>query len=306
MMLFFIIFISFSFPLVSAQVSDDYAQGAFSGYVDVLINAMVPLFIYLMVDYDFEEDSSKTLAQLLRSLVLLVHVGLQQELAFMFSIFKIPNFMRILQHIVIGLMGLGVIGNFIMFFKVESTQIEKEKPKKIDSTDDLENKLLNKLNAAIQTFFEANVKKQIQTLEEKVNILEENIETLEENVRTQIKIFEENVENKINLLEESVEKRIQILAKSVEVLEENIGILENNIKDLAEYVRNQIKLLKESVEKQIQPLEKSVETLEKRVGNVETKFQTLEEKFKSLEKRAEILEKKNITIKRTRNSKNCN
>src|SRR4051794_25842221 len=113
MFFFLIIFITLLCPIVMAQVSNDYTFEAFSGYIDVLINFMVPLLIFLIVDYEYE---SKIFVRLSRSLVFFINVAIQQELAFIFSPFKVSNFIKSLQHIVISLLGIEIIGNFIIFF----------------------------------------------------------------------------------------------------------------------------------------------------------------------------------------------
>jgi hypothetical protein len=59
---FFAIIITFLCPLVSAQLpNNDYSLEAFSGYFDVLINFMVPFVIFVIVDYDYDDEGSKIL-----------------------------------------------------------------------------------------------------------------------------------------------------------------------------------------------------------------------------------------------------
>ncbi|POG58046.1 hypothetical protein GLOIN_2v1734207 [Rhizophagus irregularis DAOM 181602=DAOM 197198] len=50
MFYFFIIFISFLRPFVSAQLSNDYTQEEFSSYINVLIGFMVSFVIFVLVD----------------------------------------------------------------------------------------------------------------------------------------------------------------------------------------------------------------------------------------------------------------
>lgn len=84
----FIIFITFLCPFVSAQLPDnDYSIEALSSYFDVLINFIVPFIIFVIVDYDFDEEGSKKVSQLVKSLIYFVIVGIQQELAFIFTEF---------------------------------------------------------------------------------------------------------------------------------------------------------------------------------------------------------------------------
>ncbi len=67
----FFIFISFLCPFVSAQVSDDYAQEAFSGYIDVVIGLMVPLFVFLFVS----DESGEYMRALIISAIYFLIVG---------------------------------------------------------------------------------------------------------------------------------------------------------------------------------------------------------------------------------------
>ncbi|CAG8677336.1 23168_t:CDS:10 [Rhizophagus irregularis] len=46
---------------ISAQVSNDYSQEQFSSYIDVLIGFMVPFVIFILADYEYDDDGSKTL-----------------------------------------------------------------------------------------------------------------------------------------------------------------------------------------------------------------------------------------------------
>jgi hypothetical protein len=124
MSFFFTIFITFLCPFVSAQLPEnDYSQEAFSGYFDVLINFMVPFVIFVMVDFDYDKEGSKTVAQLVRSLIYFLLVGMQQELAFTFSSVKVSNFIKVLQHILVALLLIEIIGEFTLSITKEKSSI---------------------------------------------------------------------------------------------------------------------------------------------------------------------------------------
>ncbi|PKY50986.1 hypothetical protein RhiirA4_467780 [Rhizophagus irregularis] len=270
----FIIFITFLCPFVSAQVSaDDYAQEAFSGYIDVLINFMVPLIIFAIVDYEYDDDGSSTLVYLTRSIVFFVNVGIQQELAFIFSpVRKVSNIIKILQHIVVVLYGIRIIGNFYIFFKTK-TKTEEEK---------VEKKFIKQIFVLKQA-----LKEIVKAQNEQIQIVKQ---TLEDSFKTQIqtlkKSFEENAQKQIQALkksfEESVQKKIQPLKKSIE---ENIQTLKQS---LEEGIRTLEQSFGESIKAQIQTLEENINKnfLLKRV--YQPKFQILEERVKTLEQKIEI------------------
>jgi hypothetical protein len=110
---FIIIIITFLCPFVSALLpDDDHSDESFSGYFDFLIGSTVPFIAYIIVEY-----SSVDVAQLVRSLVYLIIVGVQQELAFTFSSVEVSNFIKILQHILVALLLFGIIGEFLLTFK---------------------------------------------------------------------------------------------------------------------------------------------------------------------------------------------
>src|SRR4051794_39468439 len=99
MSFYFIVFITFLCPFVSAQLPDnDYSFEAFSGYFDILINLLVPFLVFIIVDYDYDEAGSKLIAQLTRSLMYFVIIGLQQEIAYTYSPDNVSNPVKILQH----------------------------------------------------------------------------------------------------------------------------------------------------------------------------------------------------------------
>ncbi|RIA88845.1 hypothetical protein C1645_739093 [Glomus cerebriforme] len=209
-MFFFIILIVFSFPFVSAQVSADYTQEAFSGYIDVLINFIVPFIVFVIVDYDNDENGSKPLACLARIFAFLINIGLQQELAFIFSPIKIPNFIKILQHIVICLIGFLFIGNCIIFFNIYKIKITESDP-----FDELEeNQTEEDFATKLQTF-ETN----FQILEARLNFLEQKVTPLpnkievEENQTRPISSFYKSAETVIFAPGSNIIKRLKILGK---------------------------------------------------------------------------------------------
>ncbi|GES85101.1 hypothetical protein GLOIN_2v1471670 [Rhizophagus clarus] len=118
MFYFFIIFVSFFCPFVSAQVSNDYTS---TGFIDVLISFMVPFVIFLLADYEYSDGS----ACLSRSFVYLINIGIQQEISFIITSIKLSNSIKILQHIVTGLMGLHVILN-IIYYIISNRNIRKD------------------------------------------------------------------------------------------------------------------------------------------------------------------------------------
>src|SRR6266542_1830678 len=133
MSFFFFIFISFLCPFASAQLSNDYAQAAFSGYIDVLINIIVPLFIFLIAD----DESHDVIRAFTQSALSFAIVGLQQELAFMFSSVKVSNFIKILQHILISLTVIRVIVQFIISVHVLRKHHEFQGYKEFQSYQEL-------------------------------------------------------------------------------------------------------------------------------------------------------------------------
>ncbi|RGB40742.1 hypothetical protein C1646_663619 [Rhizophagus diaphanus] len=152
MSLFFTIFITFLCPFVSAQLPEnDYSQEAFSGYFDVLINFMVPFVIFVMVDFDYDKEGSKIVAQLVRSLIYFLLVGMQQELAFTFSSVKVSNFIKVLQHIVVALLLIEIIGEFILSITKEKSSTRNPlNNKKSSSTHERKvEPLLNKSESKI-------------------------------------------------------------------------------------------------------------------------------------------------------------
>src|SRR5688572_9032116 len=88
----FLIFMIFTFILcsfVSAQeFNNQKSENALSDLVDVLVTVMVPLILYVTVDYTYDKKS-KSLVNLVNSLVFFIIVGLQQEIAFIISPDKI-------------------------------------------------------------------------------------------------------------------------------------------------------------------------------------------------------------------------
>ncbi|CAB4394368.1 unnamed protein product [Rhizophagus irregularis] len=271
--LFFIIFITFLCPFVSAQVSaDDYAQKAFLGYIDVLINFMVPLIIFVIVDYEYDDYGSSTLVYLTRSIVYFVNICIQQELAFIFSpVRKVSNFIKILQHIVVVLFGIEIIGNFYIFFKTK-TKTEEEKVEK-------------EFKKQILVIKQA-LKEIVKAQNEQIKIVKQ---TLEDSFKTQIqtlkKSFEENTQKQIQALkkslEVSVQKKIQPLKKS---FEEHVQTFKQSFE---EGIRTIEQSFGESIKTQIQTLEENLNKnfLLKRV--YQPKFQILEGRVKTLEQKIE-------------------
>ncbi|CAG8616544.1 uncharacterized protein OCT59_027823 [Rhizophagus irregularis] len=269
----FIIFITFLCPFVSAQVSaDDYAQKAFLGYIDVLINFMVPLIIFVIVDYEYDDYGSSTLVYLTRSIVYFVNICIQQELAFIFSpVRKVSNFIKILQHIVVVLFGIEIIGNFYIFFKTK-TKTEEEKVEK-------------EFKKQILVIKQA-LKEIVKAQNEQIKIVKQ---TLEDSFKTQIqtlkKSFEENTQKQIQALkkslEVSVQKKIQPLKKS---FEEHVQTFKQSFE---EGIRTIEQSFGESIKTQIQTLEENLNKnfLPKRV--YQPKFQILEERVKTLEQKIE-------------------
>jgi hypothetical protein len=134
MSFFFIIFIiTFLCPFVSALLPDnDYSIELFSGYFDLLISSAFPFIAFLIVDYDYDEEGSKGVAQLVRSLIYFVIVGMQQELAFKFSSVEISNSIKILQHVVVALLLIGIIGEFRLFFETGETKFNPGEKKELN------------------------------------------------------------------------------------------------------------------------------------------------------------------------------
>jgi hypothetical protein len=234
---------------------------------------MVPLIIFAIVDYEYDDDGSSTLVYLTRSIVFFVNVGIQQELAFIFSpVRKVSNIIKILQHIVVVLYGIRIIGNFYIFFKTK-TKTEEEK---------VEKKFIKQIFVLKQA-----LKEIVKAQNEQIQIVKQ---TLEDSFKTQIqtlkKSFEENAQKQIQALkksfEESVQKKIQPLKKSIE---ENIQTLKQS---LEEGIRTLEQSFGESIKAQIQTLEENINKnfLLKRV--YQPKFQILEERVKTLEQKIEI------------------
>ncbi|CAB5365741.1 unnamed protein product [Rhizophagus irregularis] len=76
-----------------------------------------------MVDFDYDKEGSKTVAQLVRSLIYFLLVGMQQELAFTFSSVKVSNFIKVLQHILVALLLIEIIGEFTLSITKEKSSI---------------------------------------------------------------------------------------------------------------------------------------------------------------------------------------
>jgi Skp family chaperone for outer membrane proteins len=189
-----IIFISFLSPFVSARVSDEAVQEIFSSYVDTLIGCIVPFFVFAMIDYEYDNNGSRTLACLARSIVYLINIGVQQEIAFAISSVKISNFIKILQHVVTGFIGLEVVLNFIIYIFLSTKPNEKE-----ENYKKVFNNQLQKLKSKIQTL-KKNVEKDIRMVKENIKKHEIDFKTFKSNYET----FEKDVKKRLKTLEDSV------------------------------------------------------------------------------------------------------
>jgi hypothetical protein len=287
---YFIIFITFLFPFVSAQLPDnDYSLDAFSGYFDILINFLVPFLIFVIVDYDYDDTSSTPIAQLARSIIYFVIIGLQQEIAYAFSPDNVSTTVKVLQHIIISLMLFGIIAEFILVMKTRGADnnqsSDNEEEERFES-------LKRQLRKQLQTFkrsLEKGINSQIEnlkkTLEENFNI---KIQALEDNINYKYQILVENINNHFQILVENIENRIQTLIESINKQLENLREeLEKQIQALKEEFEKHIKKLKEKFEEQFQKQTKSLNELR---SEYEGKVETLEERVKTLE------EKMGITI----------
>uniref|UniRef100_U9SL42 Uncharacterized protein n=1 Tax=Rhizophagus irregularis (strain DAOM 181602 / DAOM 197198 / MUCL 43194) TaxID=747089 RepID=U9SL42_RHIID len=225
----FIIFITFLCPFVSAQVSaDDYAQKAFLGYIDVLINFMVPLIIFVIVDYEYDDYGSIVL----------------------FGIEIIGNFYIF----------------FKTKTKTEEEKVEKEFKKQIlvikqalkeivkaqnEQIKIVKQTLEDSFKTQIQTLkksFEENTQKQIQALKKSLEVsvqkkiqplkksFEEHVQTFkqsfEEGIRTIEQSFGESIKTQIQTLEENLNKNFlpkRVYQPKFQILEERVKTLEQKI-----------------------------------------------------------------------------
>ncbi|PKY50985.1 hypothetical protein RhiirA4_531768 [Rhizophagus irregularis] len=253
-----------------AQVSNDYTLEAFSGYIDVLINFMVPLLIFLIVDYEYE---SKTFVRLSRSLVFFINVAIQQELAFIFSSFKVSNFVKILQHIVFGLLGIEIIGNFIIFF---ITKKEKTEPNPLDN---LEKKFEKRFKGQIYDLKET-LKEAIKTQNKQI----QTFKTLENSFKTQIQTLKQTLEDKLKL---QIQTLKQFFDESIQIFKNIKSKLQNLFQFYDESIQTLQQFFNENIETQIQTLNDNVKKnfLSKKI--YEPKFQILEKKVKTLEQKVD-------------------
>ncbi|GES90757.1 hypothetical protein GLOIN_2v1671576 [Rhizophagus clarus] len=82
---------------------------ALTNYIDVLVSFMVPLLIYLTIDYDYDknvEDLDSRIGNLIYSFIFFIQIGLQEEVAFMIISDEIPLYIKILQHITSFITGI--------------------------------------------------------------------------------------------------------------------------------------------------------------------------------------------------------
>ncbi|CAB4479379.1 hypothetical protein RhiirA5_379423 [Rhizophagus irregularis] len=267
-MFFVIIFICLLCPFVTAQVSNDndYALEAFSGYIDVLINFMVPLLVFLIVDYGYE---SKSFVRLSRSLVFFINVAIQQEIAFIFSSFKVSNFVKILQHIVFGLLGIEIIGNFIIFLIIKK---EKTEPNPLEI---LEKKFEKKFKGEIYDLKET-LKKAVKTQNEQIRTFENSIKTQFQTLKTLQQTLEYKFKLQIQNLKKYFDESIQILE---EIHESRWKIFTQFFAQIIQIIQILKQFFDEYIKTQIQTLENIF--LTKR--EYEPKFQTLKKKVKTLE-----------------------
>lgn len=116
----YIIITSFLCSIILAQEHEStqkpHKTDALANFVDVLVSFMVPLLIYLTIDYEYdknEEDLDSRIGNLVYSFIFFVQIGLQEEIAFMIITVEIPFYIKILQHIISFITGIAVIGQFI-------------------------------------------------------------------------------------------------------------------------------------------------------------------------------------------------
>src|SRR6266542_5215201 len=72
-------------------------------FVDVLVSFMVPLLIYVTIDYEYdkeEDDMDSRIGNLVYSFIFFIQIGLQEEIAFMIiKDERISYNIKLLQHI---------------------------------------------------------------------------------------------------------------------------------------------------------------------------------------------------------------
>ncbi|PKC13345.1 hypothetical protein RhiirA5_410742 [Rhizophagus irregularis] len=116
----YIIITSFLCSIILAQEHESTQKpnktDSLANFVDVLISFMVPLLIYLTIDYEYdknEEDLDSRIGNLVYSFIFFVQIGLQEEIAFMIISVEIPFYIKILQHIISFITGIAIIGQLI-------------------------------------------------------------------------------------------------------------------------------------------------------------------------------------------------
>ncbi|CAB4397096.1 unnamed protein product [Rhizophagus irregularis] len=116
----YIIITSFLCSIILAQEHGSTQKpnktDSLANFVDVLISFMVPLLIYLTIDYEYdknEEDLDSRIGNLVYSFIFFVQIGLQEEIAFMIISVEIPFYIKILQHIISFITGIAIIGQLI-------------------------------------------------------------------------------------------------------------------------------------------------------------------------------------------------
>ncbi|RIA91267.1 hypothetical protein C1645_822332 [Glomus cerebriforme] len=130
----FIVITTFLYSIVLAQENDGKPQkteDAISNFVDVLISFMVPLLIYVTIDYEHDkdvEDVDSRIGNLVYSFIFFVQIGLQEEIAFMIVTVEISYKIKILQHIVTYITGIAIIGQLIYLlnkkYKIYNTSLK--------------------------------------------------------------------------------------------------------------------------------------------------------------------------------------
>uniref|UniRef100_U9SZM4 Uncharacterized protein n=1 Tax=Rhizophagus irregularis (strain DAOM 181602 / DAOM 197198 / MUCL 43194) TaxID=747089 RepID=U9SZM4_RHIID len=243
---------------------DDYSLDAFS-------------------DYDYDDEGSKPIAQLARSLIYFLIIGLQQEIAYAFSPDNVSSHVKILQHIVISLLLIGIIGEFILLIKsrgakTESSSDNEEEEERIESLKRHIRKLLQGFKRTLEQSIKTQIQNLKQTLEENFNI---KIQTLEEKFNNKYEILVKSINKHFQILVENIENRFQTLVESINKQLENLKEdLEKQIETLKKSIDKQIEALKEKFEKQFK---EQTQSLEKLRNEYEQKVKTLEERVKNLE-----------------------
>jgi hypothetical protein len=101
-----------SFVLAQESSNDDgiknppKAEETIANFIDVLISYIVPLLIYMTIDYEYDksagdvEDVDSRTGNLIYSFIFFMQIGLQEEIAFTITTVEIAYYIKFLQHIV--------------------------------------------------------------------------------------------------------------------------------------------------------------------------------------------------------------